>query len=90
MACVGGFYAGLNRRRVIYIGPRPPMGHGLHRYFHQVVGLSEEVDWEKVCQGKEGVGPAELVAGCKGRVVAWGCWVGGVDWRWPGKLAWET
>ncbi|KAI4175635.1 MAG: hypothetical protein LQ343_001506 [Gyalolechia ehrenbergii] len=68
----GGFRYGLNRPKCVWSGARPVLGHGVHRYFFQVVGLSKslelgdrEVVTKKVLQDK-----------VDGKVVAWGVWVG--------------
>ncbi|GES65502.1 immune-responsive protein [Aspergillus terreus] len=40
----GGFRYGLNRRRNVYMPPRGFLGHGPHRYFYQIVALSERIE----------------------------------------------
>ncbi|KAF5879588.1 uncharacterized protein Bfra_006795 [Botrytis fragariae] len=40
----GDFNYGANRRKTIWGGPKPVLGHGIHSYLFQVVGLSEELD----------------------------------------------
>jgi len=71
----GGFKYAKNLRGTIYSGPKPLRGHGEHRYFYQVVALSDSVGEE----GKELSCPAkkdELVKGVEGKVLGWGEWVG--------------
>ncbi|KAL8703981.1 MAG: hypothetical protein Q9201_002851 [Fulgogasparrea decipioides] len=68
----GGFKYGLNRRKCAWSGARPVLGHGVHRYFFQVVGLKEGL----------GVGEGEIVSKevledkVKGKILCWGVWVG--------------
>lgn len=69
----GGFKYGLNRRQTVYIPPRGMLGHGPHRYFFQIVGLSEALDAAGLSS------PAtteEVVSKIDGKVVAWGQWIG--------------
>lgn len=70
----GGFKFGQNRRGTVYGGPRPVIGHGPHRYFYQVIALSEKVDQK----GFAGAKPTreELAKAIEGKVLAWGKWVG--------------
>ena len=59
-------------------GPKPVLGHGMHRYFFQVVGLSERMDWDEVEgeAGSERLSLAVLKEKVQGKVVAWGVWIG--------------
>lgn len=69
----GGFKYGMNRRKTVYIPPRGMLGHGPHRYFFELVGLSEPVDTAGLSS------PAtkeEIVSRIDGKVVAWGQWIG--------------
>ncbi len=70
----GGFKFGQNRMGNVYGGPRPVLGHGPHRYFYQVIALSEKVDQKGFAAAKPT--REELAKGIEGRVVAWGMWVG--------------
>jgi phosphatidylethanolamine-binding protein (PEBP) family uncharacterized protein len=70
----GGFKYGLNRRKMIYIPPRGLLGHGPHRYFYEIVALSEPIDTSKL--SATGATREELIAQLEGKVVAWGQWVG--------------
>jgi phosphatidylethanolamine-binding protein (PEBP) family uncharacterized protein len=66
----GGFRLGQNIKGETYGGPRPPRGHGVHRYFFEVVALKECL---------EGMGVptrAELLRSVEGKVLAHGSWVG--------------
>ncbi|KUJ12281.1 PEBP-like protein [Mollisia scopiformis] len=71
----GGFKYAKNMRGNVYMPPRPLRGHGPHRYFYEVVALSESV-------GVEGKGLSavakkdELLRGVEGKVLGWGQWVG--------------
>jgi len=74
----GGFHYGANRMGSVWGGPRPVLGHGVHRYFFQVVGLSEKIDWSDG-EGTSGSGPVSLKVvkeKVQGKVVAWGVWIG--------------
>ena len=68
-----GFRVGKNRRNVVYIPCRPPLGHGPHRYFFELVALSENLDPDALSAVPTKEELAELV---KGKVVAWGEWCG--------------
>ena len=51
----GGFRYRLNRRRTVWSGPRPVMGHGPHRYFFQVIGLDgSAAPWKTARSRKAG------------------------------------
>ncbi|TGO46110.1 hypothetical protein BCON_0344g00020 [Botryotinia convoluta] len=65
-----GINYGVNRRRTIWGGPKPVLGHGAHRHFFQVVGLSEVLD------ATEKVKREELGGLLEGKVLVWGEWVG--------------
>jgi phosphatidylethanolamine-binding protein (PEBP) family uncharacterized protein len=70
----GGFKYGLNRRKMVYIPPRGLLGHGPHRYFYEIVALSEPIDTSKL--SKTGATREELIAQLEGKVIAWGEWMG--------------
>jgi len=76
----GGFKRGRTQQGMVYIGPRPPMGHGVHRYIFQLVALGEPL----VVEGEEGEGVTreEVVKVCEGKVVSWGVWVGTFESKW--------
>lgn len=69
----GGFKYGLNRRKTIWSGPKPVLGHGQHRYMFQVVGLSSSVGGGALSEIPT---RAELEKSVEGNVVGWGVWVG--------------
>ena len=69
----GGFKYGLNRRKVVWSGPKPVLGHGQHRYMFQVVGLSSSMEKEALSKVPT---RAELEKAVEGKVVGWGMWVG--------------
>lgn len=71
---IGGFKFGQNRRGTVYGGPRPVIGHGPHRYFYQVIALSEKVDQKGFAAAKPT--REELAKAIEGKVLAWGMWVG--------------
>lgn len=68
-------------RGLVWIGPRAPMGHGVHRYFFQLVALGEGLD-VKVGDAEEGATREEVARACEGKVVGWGVWVGTFESRW--------
>jgi phosphatidylethanolamine-binding protein (PEBP) family uncharacterized protein len=47
---VGPFLLGKNTPGTVYSGPKPVLGHGPHRYFFQLVALSEPLDHESLGQ----------------------------------------
>lgn len=75
----GGFSVGKNRRNIVYIAPRPPLGHGPHRYFFEVVALSEPL---KLTKNGEAPSISELKTLVDGKVAGWGQWVGTFESTW--------
>ena len=69
----GGFRYGRNRKKSIWGGPRPVLGHGPHRYMFQVVALRSTLDVDSLSQIPT---KTELERAVEGKVVAWGLWVG--------------
>ena len=57
----------------VWGGPKPVLGHGLHRYMFQVVGLSSDVEGGKLSKVAT---RAELERAVDRKVVAWGVWIG--------------
>jgi len=72
-----GFKVGKNRKGGVYLGPRPVLGHGVHRYMFDVVGLKEGLGGLGECPTKE-----ECVRAVEGKVVGWGRWMGTFERRW--------
>jgi len=72
-----GFKVGRNRKGTVYIGPRPVLGHGVHRYMFDVVGLKEGLVGLSECPKKE-----ELVKAVGGKVAGWGRWIGTFERKW--------
>ena len=73
----GGFRYGLNRMKNVWGGPKPVLGHGPHRYFFQVVGLTETVDWDTAGTNKSGLlNKAQITRIIDGQVAGWGVWIG--------------
>lgn len=70
----GGFKFGQNRGGTIYGGPRPVLGHGPHRYFYQIIALSEKVDHKGFAAAKPT--REELAKAVEGKILAWGMWIG--------------
>lgn len=74
----GGFSYGQNRRGSVWIGPRPVISHGNHRYFFTVIGLSVDklgAEGEQVTKealdGENGL--------LKDKVTAWGEYIGNFE-----------
>jgi len=57
-------------RRTGYGGPCPPRGHGVHRYYFLVLALGE------VPGLRRGFSLRDLLRAARGRVLAWGYWMG--------------
>jgi phosphatidylethanolamine-binding protein (PEBP) family uncharacterized protein len=72
-ALAGGFRYGKNFRGTIYSGPKALKGHGPHRYFFLVVGLTEPLN-EKNLSGI--AKPEEIAKEIDGKVAGWGKWIG--------------
>ena len=70
----GGFKFGQNRMGNVYGGPKPVLGHGSHRYFYQVIALSDRLDPNSFAT--ETPTMEELAKAVEGKVLAWGVWVG--------------
>lgn len=68
----GGFRYGMNRRQCIWSGARPVLGHGVHRYFFQVIGLSESLE----LNDGDYVTKKALESEVSGKIAVWGVWVG--------------
>ncbi|KAI8715525.1 hypothetical protein NCS52_01060400 [Fusarium sp. LHS14.1] len=75
----GGFYYGASRNGMIYIPPRPLLNHGIHRYWFEIIGLSEPLDEKLVTSKPTREQVAEAI---KGKVVVWGRWMGQCERRW--------
>ena len=68
----GGFRYGANRKKTVWGGPKPVLGHGPHRYFFQVVALNSKLQDPGESLSKEHL----QGGGLDGKVLAWGEWVG--------------
>ncbi|KAL6717292.1 hypothetical protein ACLMJK_005207 [Lecanora helva] len=75
----GGFRFTKNIRGVAYVGARPVLGHGPHRYFYQLVALKEPLDLTAF-----GGAPskAQVAKAIEGKVAGWGAWVGVFERKW--------
>jgi phosphatidylethanolamine-binding protein (PEBP) family uncharacterized protein len=73
-----GWRVGRNRRGWVYVPARPPRGHGPHRYFFMLVGLSKKLDLERM--GKVPT-KEEVTREIEGKVVEWGMWEGTYESR---------
>ena len=74
-----GYRVGKNRRSMVYIPPRPPLGHGPHRYFFELVALRERLHPESISPvpTKE-----ELAEAIVGKVHSWGLWTATYESKW--------
>ncbi|KAK9368647.1 hypothetical protein V1509DRAFT_54239 [Lipomyces kononenkoae] len=75
----GGFRLGKNVIGCLYGGPKPPLGHGVHRYFYTLVALKEPLDTRGMSSlaTKKEIGEA-----IKGKRIGWGQWVGLYERKW--------
>lgn len=74
-----GYRVGMNRRNVVYIAPRPPLGHGSHRYIFQLVALNQRIDPETLSKVPT---KREVEEAVIGKVVAWGMWQATYAQKW--------
>ncbi|KAF1849000.1 PEBP-like protein [Cucurbitaria berberidis CBS 394.84] len=74
-----GYRVGKNRRNAVYVLPRPPLGHGPHRYFFEVVALSECLDPGMISKVPT---KDELEEAIVGKVVGWGLWEATYEQKW--------
>ena len=76
-----GYRVGKNRRNAVYIAPRPPLGHGPHRYLFELVALSERLNPEVIGMVPDKM---ELEKAVQGKVVGWGLWQATYEsaWAW--------
>ncbi|OAP62402.1 hypothetical protein AYL99_04605 [Fonsecaea erecta] len=75
----GGFRLGKNWRGTLYSGPRPPVGHGEHRYFFQVVALNDCLDTAKM---KPVATRDDVLREMQGKICGWGEWIGIFEQKW--------
>lgn len=74
-----GWGFGMGRHAADYTGPRPVLGHGPHRYHFTLIALSEGLDPRL----RSGMATKELLQNAvKGKVAAWGQWVGSYERKW--------
>jgi phosphatidylethanolamine-binding protein (PEBP) family uncharacterized protein len=73
----GGFRASKTILGKHYGGPRPPVGHGPHRYFYEVVALKEPLEGLSEMPTRKEVSDAIV-----GKVLGWGVWVGVFEKVW--------
>ncbi|KAE8386327.1 phosphatidylethanolamine-binding protein [Aspergillus alliaceus] len=62
-----------------YIGPAPPLGHGMHRYIFTIIALGESLRFDR----PERVSKAQIKDAIAGKVVGWGQWIGHFERPWP-------
>ncbi|KAB8269260.1 hypothetical protein BDV30DRAFT_229958 [Aspergillus minisclerotigenes] len=68
-----------NLRGSSYIGPAPPLGHGVHRYIFTIVALSEPLRFDR----SQRVSKRHIAKAMVGKVAGWGQWVGHFERPWP-------
>ena len=69
MVLNGPFKASKNILGYHYGGPKPPYGHGPHRYFYELVALKEPLDTTTLSAMPT---KKEVAAAIVGKVVGWG------------------
>lgn len=74
-----GYRVGKNRRNVVYIAPRPPLGHGPHRYLFELVALNEKLDPNQISKVPD---KAEIEKAIVGKVAGWGLWEATYESTW--------
>jgi phosphatidylethanolamine-binding protein (PEBP) family uncharacterized protein len=74
-----GYQVGKNRRGTVYIGPRPVLGHGVHRYMFDVVALKEKIEGKGLSEVPTKEEMAKVI---EGKVVGWGRWMGTFERKW--------
>ena len=75
----GGFKYGKNRGGNIYVAPRPLVGHGPHRYFFELIALSQLMNVATLSAVPTS---AEIQSAIDGKVAGWGEWVGVYERKW--------
>ncbi|KAF7625161.1 phosphatidylethanolamine-binding protein [Aspergillus flavus] len=68
-----------NLRGSSYIGPAPPLGHGIHRYIFTIIALSEPLRFDR----SQRVSKRHIAKAMVGKVAGWGQWVGHFERPWP-------
>ncbi len=73
------FRVGKNRRGTVYSGPRPVLGHRVHRYMFDVIALKEKLGEAALSEvpTKE-----EVAKAMEGKIVGWGRWIGCFERKW--------
>ncbi|KAE8351841.1 phosphatidylethanolamine-binding protein [Aspergillus coremiiformis] len=62
-----------------YIGPAPPLGHGIHRYIFTIIALSEPLQFDR----PDRVSKKQIKEAIVGKVIGWGQWIGHFERPWP-------
>ena len=75
----GGFRLGKNILSSVYGGPKPPLGHGVHRYFYTLVALKELLDTSKMSPVAT---KKEIAEAIQGKIIGWGQWIGLFERKW--------
>lgn len=80
----GGYRVGKNRSNIVYVAPRPPLGHGPHRYLFELVALKEKLDPSKISAVPD---KKEIEKAIRDKVVGWGLWEASYESVWSWKRA---
>ena len=75
----GGFRLGKNIIGSVYGGPKPPIGHGEHRYFYTLVALKEPLDTSNMSPLAT---KKEITEAIQGKIIGWGLWIGLFERKW--------
>lgn len=79
-----GYRVGKNRRNVVYVAPRPPLGHGPHRYLFELVALHEKLNPSEISAVPD---KKEIEKAIENKVVGWGLWEATYQSVWSWKRA---
>ncbi|CAG8955051.1 hypothetical protein HYFRA_00007065 [Hymenoscyphus fraxineus] len=72
----GGFRYGGSHGGKVWSGPKPFLGHGVHRYFFQIIGLREDLQAPSMEEQKLDLKKIAAEKLLDGKVVIWGEWIG--------------
>jgi phosphatidylethanolamine-binding protein (PEBP) family uncharacterized protein len=78
------YRVGKNRRNVVYVAPRPPLGHGPHRYLFELVALREKLEPDKISAVPD---KREIEKAIENKVAGWGLWEATYENVWSWKRA---
>ncbi|KAI9734269.1 MAG: hypothetical protein M1834_002373 [Cirrosporium novae-zelandiae] len=79
-----GFKFIKNIRGSHYIGPRPLLDHGPHRYIYEVIALKEPLDIKP--SDAKSMTREQVADAIVGKVAGWGMWVGVFERKWQNRV----